>query len=216
MCIAAFGLARCATPVPTSRLAFLPGAEQEASETREDELLSVEGLEPDFMAHSEEPRVATKVLAPHSTQRSEVRDEEGLRKKTIASSDHEIMAWYYQGQDRLQAGRYDEAIRAFSQFLESVPGHVYADRAQFWIAESYFRNREYALSLVADNRLLAQFPESLLAPRSLLRGALSQVKMGHVRAARAMFIELLRQYPNEPEALAASKKLAEFSHSSRG
>jgi tol-pal system protein YbgF len=143
-------------------------------------------------------------------------DENASSGIALASSEHEGMVWYHQGQANLEAGQFDAAVRAFSIFVQNAPDHVYADRAQYWIGESYFRNGEYALAVVADNHFLSAYPESVKVPAVLWRAALSQEKMGHLQASQTILKDLVRRFPNETESVSASQKMTELSKLSRG
>lgn len=223
-CIAAIGLVRCAGPLLKENASLQLRNQQLARQlsARESEVerlerfMAAEDLEPPPLVEPETPDLPVRLLKPKVAVDAAAEEERLLKNKTLADSEHEALAWYQQGQNLMQSGNYDGAVQAFAEFLHHAPDHVYADRAHFWIAESYFRNREYALALVADNRMMTLFPESMKAPQSMYRAALSQEKMGHTRAAEAILRELMRQYPRESEAVSASKKLVELSQTSRG
>lgn len=50
--------------------------------------------------------------------------------------------------DYLERGKQREATALYTQFLERYPGHERADYAQFKLAESYFKAKEYPLAAV--------------------------------------------------------------------
>lgn len=60
----------------------------------------------------------------------------------------------YQGQ------RYSDAILAFSAFLEKHPDHPMAGSAQFYIGESYMKQKEYKLALAEFHRVLTSYDRS--------------------------------------------------------
>jgi TolA-binding protein len=153
----------------------------------------------------------TTLKAPVATP--PVDDSEGGdfdNRTLIASSRHESMTWYNQGLALMQGARYDEAASSFARFLRMEPEHVYADRAQFRMAECQFRNHEFGLALVAYNQLVSRFPASIKVPESMYQAALSHLKMGQTSSAKNVLHDLLRQYPMDSMATPASKKLAEL------
>jgi tol-pal system protein YbgF len=128
----------------------------------------------------------------------------------VVSSQYESMTWYNQGLTLMQGGKFDEAVGAFARFLRMGPEHVYADRAQFWMAECHFRNREFGLAVVAYNLVVSQYPDSIKVPEAMYQAALAHLKMGQSSAAKNLLHDLLRQFPMDSMATPASKKLAEI------
>lgn len=179
----------------------------EPSEALEDDLAIVD------IPKEEDRQVPLTVLKPPPVvgEEEDVLEESRREKQTVANSAHEAMTWYQQGLQMLQNRNFDGAVRAFTVFLRMEPEHVYADRAQFWIAESHFLNREYALAVVADNLLVSRYPHSVRVPDSLYRAALSHLAMGQKRPARGLLRELLSQFPGQEISITASRKLAEIS-----
>lgn len=227
-CVAAFVVVRCATPpaAPTTHLAKRNRilerrvAEEKAENQRLRKFLvpDEEGLAPtpqDF-ANDESPKVGITVLKPEPVTAPEADEDEDQRRKTIASSDFESMTWYQQGLEQLRLGHYDQAISAFTQFQRQNPEHVYSDRAQFWIAESYFRNREFGLAVVNFNLVASRYPHSVKVPESMYRAALCHLEMGQKRPAQGLLRDILRQYPADQVVSSASRKLAEISKPNRG
>ncbi len=138
-------------------------------------------------------------------------DDDGFDSRTlVASSTYESMTWYNHGLALMQGGKFEEAAGAFARFMRMDPEHVYADRAQFWMAECHFRNREYGLAVVAYNLVVSQYPESIKVPEAMYQAALAHLKMGQSNAAKNLLHDLLRQFPMDGMATPASKKLAEI------
>lgn len=227
-CVAAFVVARCATPpAPTTthlekrnKILQQRVTEEKAENKRLRKFLvpDEEGLEPtakDF-ARDESPRMGVTFLKPESVKPEPVEEDEDAGRKTIASSDFESMTWYQQGLEQLRLGRYDQAISAFTQFQKQNPEHVYSDRAQYWIAESYFKNREFGLAVVNFNLVASRYPHSVKVPESMYRAALCHLEMGQKRPAQGLLRDILRQYPADQVVTSASRKLAEISKPNRG
>ncbi len=227
-CVAAIAVARCATPpAPKStqlekrnRILQQRVAEEKAENLRLRKFLvpDEEGLAPtakDF-ENDESPKVGITVLKPEPSPAPAVDEDEEDRRKTVASSDFESMTWYQQGLEQMRRGRYDHAISAFTQFQKQNAEHVYSDRAQFWIAESYFQNREYGLAVVNFNLVASRYPHSVKVPESMYRAALCHLEMGQKRPAQGLLRDILRQYPADQVVTSASRKLAEISKPNRG
>jgi|GEM_PF-1621223 len=129
---------------------------------------------------------------------------------TVADSSHESMHFYYEGLTSLETSHFDEAQRAFTRFLQESPSHVYADRAEYLVAKSYFESKEFGLAVLATNQLESRYPYSFRAPDALYYRALSYVNLGHKARAEATFQDLLKKYPWHRLAESASQKLAEL------
>lgn len=165
-----------------------------------------------------EPKLKVSVLKPKPPPPPE-EDEDELalgRQRVIASSTHESMTWYQQGMGLMESRKYDEAVSAFTRFLQMEPEHVYADRAQYWIGECHFRNREYGLAVISFNLVGTRYPESVRLPESMYKAALAHLAMGQKKSAKGMLQDLLRQFPLDGMASPASKKLAELASPASG
>lgn len=57
-------------------------------------------------------------------------------------------------------GRYFNSIDAFQRVIFNFPGATVVDTAQYYLAHSYFGNKEFELAAVEFNRLLANYPRS--------------------------------------------------------
>lgn len=53
--------------------------------------------------------------------------------------------------------KYPESILAFSKFLEKYPDHPFAGSAQFYVGESYMKQKEYQLALQEFQRVLTTY-----------------------------------------------------------
>ena len=71
--------------------------------------------------------------------------------------------------DYLERGKEREAIALYTQFIERYPGHERADYAQFKLAESYFKSREYPLASVEYQLLINNYGYSEWVDESLFQ-----------------------------------------------
>lgn len=133
-----------------------------------------------------------------------------LSENTVATSKTESMHSYFEGNRLLEQGKYDLALGSFRDFLKASPDHVYADRAQFQIAEAHFLNKDYGLVVVATNLLESRYPYSFKVPESILKRALSFEGLGQKDPARNVLKDLIKRYPESPSAKVAVAKLAEL------
>ncbi len=118
----------------------------------------------------------------------------------VGDSKHENMHYYYRGWQQLSQGHYERAIENLREFLKANPDHVYADRAQFLIADSHFRNKEYGLAVIASNQLESRFPSSVRLPEALYKRGLAYRQMGQEADATRTFRDLIKRFPDDPHA----------------
>lgn len=133
-----------------------------------------------------------------------------LQESTIVDSRHETMHHYFTGLTQMEEGHYDLALNSFREFLKQNPDHVYADRAEYQIAEAHFLNKDYGLVIVTTNLLENRYPHSFRLPEAIYKRGLSFSSMKQWESARDTYKELLRKYPASPVAKLASQKLGEL------
>ncbi len=70
------------------------------------------------------------------------------------------------GKARYDDGKYLKAIEIFQNLVYSYPGEAIVDTAQYYLALSYFGNKDYQLAQVEFNRLILNYPSSAYAVHS--------------------------------------------------
>ena len=101
------------------------------------------------------------------------------------------------------AGKYPEAVLAFSTFVEQHPDHALAGSAQYFVGESYYRQKEYKLALAELERVLTSYDRSPRVADTLreLADIEDRLKMNE-RAARHRQ-QLTSLFPQSPAAATA-------------
>ncbi len=67
------------------------------------------------------------------------------------------------GKDKYDHKKYLRAIESFQQVIYNYPGDPVVDSAQYYLALSYFGNKDHALAAVEFNRLVLNYPGSVYA-----------------------------------------------------
>lgn len=207
LCVVLIG---CATTTPhfkqeDERVAMLI----QMGKDQADEIEKLKGRVETLEAHRAAPRVSVKKLIP-SPRAEPPQDLDEFTGEVVADSRHEPMHLYFRAFQALENGHPDEALQHLEQFLIIQPNHVYADRAQFLIAEAQFRSHEYGLALTEYQALERKFPYSFKVPESMFQRALILLQMDQKEGARALFRELLSKYPTHPTAKMALRKVTEL------
>ena len=119
-------------------------------------------------------------------------------------------AKYKEAYDALQGGEYSAARKKFQAFVRDFPKTDLTDNAYFWIAETYYSEKNYEDSILAYETLLKKFPESQKAPGALYKQALSFIEIGDRKTGQLILEQLIAGYPKAREAEFAKKKADEL------
>lgn len=109
------------------------------------------------------------------------------------------------------SGRFSESVLGFSGFLERYADHPFAGSAQFYVAESYYRQGELKLALAEYQRVLTAYDRSAKVPDSLARIATIQDKLGKPSEAAKARQSLMSLFPGSPAAAARADDRSESS-----
>lgn len=111
---------------------------------------------------------------------------------------------------QLSGGDHDEAIQSFRNYLHENGASPYADDAQFWIGESYFRKGQYHRAIIEFNQVSINYGSGDRAPAALLRQAEAFRIVGDRVDARLSLQKVINRYPGTGEAAKASRMLTEI------
>lgn len=109
--------------------------------------------------------------------------------------------------DLIQARRYEDAGRAFTEFLAAFPTSPLADNAQYWLAETHYVQRAFATALPEFQKVVDNFPQSAKMPDALLKIGYCQQELGNPEAARTALQQVMRQFPDTTAARLAAQRL---------
>jgi tol-pal system protein YbgF len=109
--------------------------------------------------------------------------------------------------DLIQGRKYEEAGRAFGDFLSAFPTSPLADNAQYWLAETHYVRRQYREALPEFRKVVEQYPQSAKLPDALLKVGYCQIELGDRTAARASLQDVVKQFPDTTAARLASQRL---------
>jgi len=115
---------------------------------------------------------------------------------------------YEKAQAHRRTANYAGAITAFQEFIRRFPASALAPRAQYWIGDSYFNQRDYKNAIASQQKLLASYPNSTSVPDAMLNLASSQHDAGDHAGARKTMQALVAQHPKSDAAEKARRRLA--------
>ena len=102
---------------------------------------------------------------------------------------------------------YQGALRSFTDFTKTYPNHKLVAAAWFQIGESDFQLNRFADAALAYDTVINKYGSSPKAPGAYLKQSLAFSKLGQKDAANARLKELIRKFPNSPEASRAKQIL---------
>jgi tol-pal system protein YbgF len=98
---------------------------------------------------------------------------------------------------------YGAAEVAFDDFLKKFPADSLSGNAQYWLGESHFVRGQYKAAAGAFLKGYQSYAQSVKAPDSLLKLAMSLDRLGQKDAACSSFAELNTKFPNAGQSVKA-------------
>jgi tol-pal system protein YbgF len=114
---------------------------------------------------------------------------------------------YTDGRDQLTRGSSGTARMYFQELLTNYPTSDYAPDAQFWIAESYAKEKNLAAADAAYAAVASVHPTSEKAPTALYKRAQLAVQQSNIPQARQLLEQVIARYPRSIEAELAADQL---------
>lgn len=114
-------------------------------------------------------------------------------------------ALYEAGVSSYRSRNYQQALRSFTDFTKTYPNHKLAGNAWFEAGESNFQLNRFADAALAYNTVITKYASSQKAPAAYLKQGIAFSKLGQKEAADARMKELIRKFPNSPEASRAKQ-----------
>jgi tol-pal system protein YbgF len=119
----------------------------------------------------------------------------------------QIRAQYQQAFKLLKQSQYEQATKAFREFLLVNPQSEYSDNAQYWLGEAYYVTRQFDQALVEYNALLNNYPDSKKLTHSLLKIGFCYHELGQTEEALSRLEKLKQEYPGTTAARLADERL---------
>jgi tol-pal system protein YbgF len=114
---------------------------------------------------------------------------------------------YKDGLDTFYRGDMDGARKKLETFLKSYPNTELSDNAQFWIGETYYRQKDYERAILEYERVIVKYPEGDKVSAAMLKQGLSFLELGDKANARNLLRRVVERYPQSDQAELARKRL---------
>ena len=109
----------------------------------------------------------------------------------------------------LKVGDYDNAEKAFREFVIVNPDNELSGNAQYWYAETYRIRQMYTDAATAYLEGYQKYPKSKIAPENLLKLGVSLVQMGEKDQGCLMIAGVKKQYPEATQSVLQKAKYYE-------
>ncbi len=118
----------------------------------------------------------------------------------IGFTTDQAIAGFRRGMILFEGQKFPEAVLEFSAFLDQFADHALAGSAQFYVGESYFRQKEYKLAMQEFQRVLTSYDRSSVIPQTLKQMVRSAEILKQDKEATQLRQTLLSLFPQSPAA----------------
>jgi len=115
---------------------------------------------------------------------------------------------YATAKQAFDEGNFVQARQGFQELLLQYPNAKNADSAQFWIGETFYRQKEYEQAILEYQTVIEKYPGGKKVQAAFLKQGFAFAGMGDKANARLILQELIEKYPGSSEAKIARQKLS--------
>jgi len=119
---------------------------------------------------------------------------------------------YNSGLSFYNGGQYGLAIQAFQDYLRSYGETDRASNAQFYIADSYYIQKNYKNAITEYDKCIERYPQGNKAAAAQLKKGFALIELGEKSAGLRELRSLIDQYPNSREADLARQRLKKLGY----
>lgn len=132
---------------------------------------------------------------------------DGSETNTSDSMSKAVREAYQQAFSHVQSRRFDQAIEAFTQFVNEYPETALTANGHYWLGELYTANDQLALAEQALKKVVVEFQSSNKVPDALYKLALVEIRQGRQASGEERLNTLIDAYPQSSAASLASDYL---------
>ena len=176
--------------------------EQAASRASEGSVLA-----PEIRALSSKIDEMMPILSAISNQVSELKVQSKPIHQILPTDVSASDATFNQALNDLIAGDSDIAIEGFDAYLKFFPSGDKADSAKYYIGEAHYNMKRYAQAMESFGDIIERSPDLARVASALYKRGKSAQAMGMKESAIADFDQVIRRFPEAPEASLSKAEL---------
>ena len=92
--------------------------------------------------------------------------------------------------------------------LRRFPTSRFADDAQYWIGETYYREKRYDKAILEYDKVVINYSKGDKVSAALLKQGLAFLALGDKASARQLMNQVISEYPDSEEAKTARSRLS--------
>lgn len=112
---------------------------------------------------------------------------------------------YDSGTKAFSDRRYADAVKIFTDFVNTYPKHSLISNAYFWQGEAHYQLKNYSNAILAYQQVIEKFPGSNKLQAAMLKQGIAMHNRGQKDASKVRLNELIRKYPKSTEAARAKQ-----------
>lgn len=141
---------------------------------------------------------------------SHVKANNGAREKISKFGDLTPEEIYKLSMMRFNQGDHDRAADGFSYIARRFPGREISGRAQFWLGEILYGQKQYARATGEYKRVIMRYPKNQKVADAMVKIGFCELNLGKYEDGKKTLGELIVKYPKSAAAIAAREKLKEI------
>ena len=127
-----------------------------------------------------------------------------------AKSSSDCIALYDDAFILVHGSKYDQAIVAFRNFLDSCPKNENAANAHFWIGDCYYSQEKYTDAVKEFDYVLDHYTEANIVVKTMYKLARSKQELGKKEEARKIYKKIVADHKGTLEARQSEERLKEL------
>lgn len=149
---------------------------------------------------TQEPSATDEALADLGMTNSQAEELGAPDEDVSAQPADPAQQLYDEALAQFKARNYETAQIMWADFVKDNPQHELVPNALFWQGEAYYQMRQYPQAILAYQEVIAKHAGSAKYPAALLKQGISFITIGKEKAGKLQLNELIRKFPNSPEA----------------
>ncbi|MFW5734879.1 MAG: tol-pal system protein YbgF [Oceanidesulfovibrio sp.] len=183
-------------PSPSS----LPPYSEEPDQTMQQERMEPARQPAAQPVQPEGPSATDEALADLGMTTDQAEELGGPEEPAPMQPDDPARQLYEEALAQFKARNYETAQIMWSDFVKDNPQHELVPNALFWQGEAYYQMQQYPQAILSYQEVIAKHGSSSKYPAALLKQGISFITIGKERAGKLQLNELIRKYPDSPEA----------------